>query len=180
MSPFGASPAGIGAGLVFTALLVVAAVGDVRTRRIPNRLVAAIGLLGLMYSLLMQPVAPGAVRGLGGILVGLGCWLPFYALSWVGAGDVKLFGAAGAWLGPMGALEGALIAALAGAMLAVVWMVRSRGVKETAETLGMAAGTPSVLSPGDTRSRRSKLPYGIAIAFGAIWAGWLPRLLLAD
>ena len=28
-------------------------------------------------------------------------------------------------------------------------------------------------------SRRSTLPYGIAIAFGAIWAGWLPRLLFA-
>jgi prepilin peptidase CpaA len=168
------------AGLVFTALLVMAAAGDVRTRRIPNRLVVTIGLLGLVYSTAMHPVVPGATRGFGGIAVGLGCWLPFYALSWVGAGDVKLFASAGAWLGPMGALEGAIVASLAGAVLAVAWMVRSRGMKEAVETLGLAAGSPSMLSPGDKRSRRSKLPYGIAIAFGAIWAGWLPRLLLAD
>lgn len=180
MSPFGASPAGLAAGVVFTVLLVMAAVGDVRTRRIPNKLVVTIGLLGLLYSSAVQPVIPGAARGFGGIVVGLGCWLPFYALSWVGAGDVKLFAAAGAWLGPMRALEGAIISALAGAILAVAWMVRSRGMRDTAQTLGMAAGSPSILSPGDKRSPGSKLPYGIAIAFGAIWAGWLPRLLLAD
>jgi prepilin peptidase CpaA len=180
VGPFGASAAGTAAGLVFTALLVAAAVGDIRTRRIPNKLVLSIGLLGIVYAIASKPVIPGAFQGVGGILIGLGCWLPFYALGWVGAGDVKLFAAAGAWLGPMRALEGAIIAALAGAILALVWMVRSRGVKETAETLAIAAGSPAVLSPADARSRRSKLPYGVAIALGAIWAGWLPRLLIAE
>lgn len=179
MGPFGSTPAGIVAGAVFTGLLVVAAIGDLRTRRIPNRLVAVIGLLGLAYSVSMQPVLPGAVRGAGGLLVGLGCWLPFYALGWIGAGDVKLFAAAGAWLGPMGALEGAAIGAIAGAVLAVVWMIKSRGVKTTAETLGIAVGSPAILSPDEAMSRRSSLPYGVAIAFGAIWAAWLPGTLFA-
>ena len=179
MGPFGSTPMGTVAGVVFTALLAVAAVGDWRTRRIPNRLVGLIGCLGMVYAVSMQPVASGAIRGVGGMFIGLICWLPFYGLGWVGAGDVKLFSAAGAWLGPMGAVEGALIGALAGAVLALVWMARSRGMKETAEVLGMAAGSPMLLAPSDEHARRSKLPYGIAIAFGAIWAGWLPGLLFA-
>lgn len=179
MGPFSESSIGTVAGLVFTALLLVAAVSDVRSRRIPNRLVGVLGLLGLCYSVFAQPFLPGALQGVGGILTGLGCWLPFYALGWVGAGDVKLFAAAGAWLGPVGAVEGAVAGALAGAVLALVWMVRSRGAKGTAETLGLAAGSPALLAPGDAGSRRSSLPYGVAIAFGAIWAGWLPRLFFA-
>jgi len=167
------------AGLIFTVLLVIGAVGDLRTRRIPNRLVLVIGVFGLIYSLSMQPVIAGGLRGFAGLLVGLAIWLPFYAFGWVGAGDVKLFAAAAAWLGPMGAVEGAIVGAIAGAVLALVWMMKSRGLKETAETLGMAASSPSLLSPTGPLSRRSTLPYGIAIAFGAIWAGWLPGLLFA-
>src|SRR5688500_15588241 len=132
MGPFGSSPMGTVAGVVFTALLVLGAVGDLRTRRIPNRLVVVIGVLGLIYSVFSLPIIPGGVRGFTGILVGLGIWLPFYALGWVGAGDVKLFAAAGAWLGPMGAVEGALVGAIAGAVLALGWMINSRGIKQTA------------------------------------------------
>ena len=179
MVPFTESPFGIVAGALFTVILVVAAIGDFRTRRIPNRLVALLAVLGLAYSIAAQPVLSGALRGVEGLLLGLVCWLPFYVLGWLGAGDVKLFAAAGAWLGPVGAVEGALVGACAGALLALVWMIRSRGVKRTTEMLGMAAGSPSLLSPGEKDSRRSTLPYGIAIAFGAIWAGWLPRMLFA-
>jgi prepilin peptidase CpaA len=179
MVPFTESPFGIVAGTLFTAMLVMAAIGDFRTRRIPNRLVVLLAVLGLGYSIAARPVLPGAFSGVEGLLLGLACWLPFYALGWLGAGDVKLFAAAGAWLGPAAAVEGALVGACAGAFLALVWMIKSRGVKRTTEMLGMAAGSPSLLSPGETDSRRSTLPYGIAIAFGAIWAGWLPGILFA-
>ena len=177
MQPFADTPLGIAAGFVFSALLLWAAVGDVRSRRIPNRLVSIIAVLGILYSVVADPVLGGALRAGAGLVTGLGVWLPFYALGWLGAGDVKLFAGAATWLGPMGALEGALIGAVAGAILALIWMVRSRGMKETAEVLGMSAGSPSLLAPAE-RKIRSTLPYGVAIAFGALWAGWMPRLLL--
>lgn len=166
------------AGIVFTSILVVAAIGDFRTRRIPNRLVAVLAVLGLGFSLAQEPGASGLVRGGGGLIAGLACWLPFYALGWLGAGDVKLFGAAGAWLGPLQAAEGALIGALFGAVLSLIWMIKSRGVRDTAATLGMAASSPGLLAPStQEKPRRSTMPYGIAIAFGAICAGWLPGLI---
>lgn len=178
MVPFGQSPTGTVLGLVFTALLIAAAVGDFQTRRIPNRLVLAIAILGLGASIVVEPVGAGLFRSVTGFLVGLGLWLPFYLLRWLGAGDVKLFAAAAAWLGPVAALEGALVGACSGALLALLWMIGARGVKRTAETLGMATGAPAILTP-DSSSVRSTLPYGIPIAFGALWAGWLPRMLFA-
>lgn len=167
------------AGITFTAILVLAAIGDMRKRRIPNRLVAILAVLGLAFSVSQRPVFAGALHGLEGLAVGLACWLPFYALGWLGAGDVKLFAAAGSWLGPFGALEGALIGALAGAVLAVLWMLRAHGFRNSVQTLGMAASSPSLLSaPAGGETGRSTLPYGVAIAFGAICAAWLPGLVL--
>lgn len=165
-------------GVVFTAMLLAAAIGDLRTRRIPNRIVAILAGLGIAFSVLQAPVLPGVLASGGGLLVGLACWLPFYAFGWLGAGDVKLYAAAATWLGPARALEGAVIAALLGAVLALLWMLRSRGVKDTAQTLGIAAGTPGILAPhSEGVGHRSKLPYGVAIAIGAICAGWLPGVL---
>ena len=170
----------IASSLVFTAVLVWAAVGDVRTRRIPNFIVAILAILGLAAAIVETPSWHGAVQALAGLLVGLLCWLPFYVFGWIGAGDVKLFSAAGAWLGPKGAVEGALVAALCGAVLAVLWMLKSHGVRQTGRTLGLATATPRILSPQrDGSGRSDRLPYGIAIALGAIVARWLPGVLLS-
>lgn len=178
MRPFEGAPLGWLAGIVFTAILVVAAIGDLRTRRIPNGLVAILALLGVAFSVARFPVVQGLSQAGGGVAVGLACWLPFYLMGWLGAGDVKLYAAAGAWLGPARAVEGALVGALFGAVLAIIWMVKSHGMKSTVQTLGIAVGTPEVLSPSDSSAhKRSMLPYGVAIAVGGLWAGWMPRLL---
>lgn len=168
-------------GLVFTVILVAAAIGDLRTRRIPNRLVAVLAVFGVLFSVVQSPGLAAVSRAGGGLLVGLACWLPFYAMGWLGAGDVKLYAAAGAWLGPMRALDGALVGALAGAVLSLIWMVKAHGLQDSVRTLGLAAGTPQMLAPGSSgpTSRRSTLPYGIAIATGALLAGWMPRLLFS-
>jgi prepilin peptidase CpaA len=166
-------------GLVFTTILIIAAIGDLRTRRIPNRLVAALALAGIVFSVARAPIIPGFLQAGGGLLAGLACWLPFYLLGWLGAGDVKLYAAAGAWLGPAKAIEGALVGALFGAVLSLIWMIKSQGAKEAVQTLGMAAATPEMLAQPPRQGKRSTLPYGVAIAFGAIWAGWMPRILNA-
>jgi prepilin peptidase CpaA len=178
VTPFGESLPGAAAGVVFTIILIAAAVSDVRTRKIPNHLVLALAVTGIVASIAGRPIVSGMLHGSAGLLTGLLCWLPFYAAGWLGAGDVKLFAAASAWLGPVGSLEGTIAAACSGAVLALGWMVRSRGMRGTADVLGMAAGSPSLLTPGSTPAQRSTLPYGTAIAFGALWAGWMPRMLL--
>ena len=66
----------------------------------------------------------GGVAGLGsaagGWLVGCAAFLPFFLLGGMGAGDVKLMAALGAWVGPHTAIWVALYAGLAGGPLAVM------------------------------------------------------------
>jgi prepilin peptidase CpaA len=173
------NPLGMLAGAVFTLLLLLAALGDVRTRRIPNRLVVAMALMGILYSAVTAGPLWGTLRGIEGLVVGLVLWLPFYALGWLGAGDVKLVAATGAWLGPREVVEGSLIAALLGAVLALLWMLRSRGLRRAVETLGVATTMPSVLTEkSSARDRVRSLPYSVPIAVGALCAAWLPGLLV--
>ena len=172
------TPLGMLAGAVFTLLLLLAAFGDVRTRRIPNTLVVVMTLMGLLYSAITVGPLLGTLRGIEGFFAGMAFWIVFYAMGWLGAGDVKLVAAAGTWLGPREIVEGSLIAALLGAILALLWMLRTRGVKRAVETLGVAATLPSVLTPSSNSERIRSLPYSVPIAVGALCAAWLPGLLI--
>ena len=162
-------------GGLFTLLLAFAAYADVRTRRIPNWVVMAVGLPGIVFSVAFASVAPGLVRSAEGFGVGLLLWLPFYVAGWLGAGDVKLFAAAGLWLGPLRTVEAAVIAAVIGGVLAVVWMVGSYGMRRSASTLSLAVSVPSILATTASPERpRRTLPYGVALALGALGGGWMP------
>jgi prepilin peptidase CpaA len=145
---------------LLTALLLAACVTDVRARRIPNALVlAVVGAAFARAALVVWAGTPdaGLAAGLGdaalGAVAGLALWLPLYAVGAFGAGDVKLFAAAAAWLGPAGVPSAALYAALAGGVLGLAWLATTR-----VPALGGA---------------RPRVPYGVAIAAGVLGAVWV-------
>lgn len=175
---FAGSTFGLVAGSAFTLMLAYACLSDLRTRRIPNELVLLLAVTGLAYSAGFGTLQQGFVRGVGGMLVGLFFWLPFWLLGWLGAGDVKMFAGAAAWLGPWGAVEAAGIGALVGGILTVVWLGWERGVRVALEKSFIAMIHPKVLaSPSvTTDDRRRLVPYGIALAVGLAVVGWFPSL----
>ncbi|MGZ8375787.1 MAG: A24 family peptidase [Gemmatirosa sp.] len=153
------------------ALLIGACVTDVRARRIPNALVVAVLVAGLARAalaagwgpaLLLDPTAPLPLQALLAVVIGLAIGLPLYALGIMGAGDVKLFAAAAAWLGPAGLSRACWWTAIAGGVLAIGWVVTTplrRAPVPVAGRRGMAA-------------RAGALPYGLAVAAG-VFAGVL-------
>ncbi|MFN2399308.1 MAG: prepilin peptidase [Gemmatimonadaceae bacterium] len=170
----------LAAGVTFGAFLLLAALWDLRSRRIPNWLVILLASGGLLFSVLVLPPVRGIVHGSGGILVGLILWMPLYAMGVLGAGDVKLFAASGAWLGPLGALQAALLSALAGGVLAGVYMVMRGPMKHAGWVLAAWAPPGSRVAKGLVEGRilaASSLPYGVALAAGAALAAWFPGLL---
>jgi prepilin peptidase CpaA len=121
----------------------------------------------------------GALQSLGGWATGLALFFPFFLLRGLGAGDVKLLAAVGAWLGPFGALRTGLYSVLAGGVLAIVVAARRRYLKQAMHNivamLGFwrTAGLKPV--PGVTIDDAAgpRLPYATAIAVGTLAAIWL-------
>lgn len=101
---------------LLTFMLWVASI-DIRQHRVPNVLVGALLISGLVFSSLGvgQQSLPGAF---GGLIVGLLVFLPFYAMHGIGAADVKLLAAAGTFLGPLPIIAAGAVAMCTGALFA--------------------------------------------------------------
>jgi prepilin peptidase CpaA len=169
----------LAAGLLFSVLLVVACVTDTRWRRIPNWLVLILFVSGFAFSVAENPSIPGIGRALGGVAVGFGIWIGFYAVGGLGAGDVKLFAAASAWLGPSGAWRASLVAAAVGGILALGALIIQKRLKEGVERVALSVSTASLapLGTADDSDRHRHLPYGVALAVGALLTAWVPKIL---
>lgn len=178
-------------GLGLLALcLALAALSDGRRRRIPNALVLATLLVGLLLNAFgpqpfrdneglfsLYPGALGWGASLLGALVALVVFLPFYALRALGAGDVKLFAAVGAFAGPAASVNLALCVLLAGGLLALARMAMARNTRLVMRNTLAALGQmlPGSVGSFDARSQTAwRMPYAVAIALGvAAYAAWL-------
>jgi prepilin peptidase CpaA len=99
-------------------LAVTAVVSDVTTRRIPNLL--TFGAAFVAFAAHGYAAGwTGAGWSLAGWLLGAAFFFPVFALGGMGAGDLKLLGALGAWLGPAAAAWVALYSGIAGGVMAL-------------------------------------------------------------
>lgn len=178
---FTGSSVHLAGGAVFTVLLVIGCVSDLRARKIPNELVVAILVTGWLFALVTATEVWRAIGlSLAGTALGFGIWIVFYLIGVIGAGDVKFFAASGAWLGPAATWRAALIAAIAGGVLAVVFLVMERRLGDVLRRTALAASSGSLADiPRQTVNPDPKhrpLPYGVALAIGALLAAWIPQL----
>jgi prepilin peptidase CpaA len=151
------------------ALVALAARDDLVRSRIPNALNATALVVAVAVGCLASGLT-GLMNSIGGALAGCGALLPFYLLRGMGAGDVKLMAAAGAFLGPVDALTAAALAIVMGGGLAVAVVVL-RLVESTplAEFSLRDASTPVLrLFATISAARKERFPYANAIAAGVV------------
>jgi len=141
---------------------------DWRTRKIPNWLTVPGLLTGIILSALLR--APGWKSSLEGAGVCLAVLLPFVLLRALGAGDWKLMGALGVFLGFQRAIVVLLGTILIAGIMSLVEVVRQRKVRETFYNMYAIfvaystfhvnnAGTFTLDNPG-----LLKIPFGVAAA----------------
>lgn len=134
---------------ILAALLCAAAIGDLRTREIPNWLNGAIALLAIpLWFALGMPVWPDMALRIAVALAVLLLFALFFYLGAMGGGDVKMLAALALWLSPYAVVLLLVIMSVAGGVLTVVMLARHRMRK----------------SPGEL-----EIPYGVAIAFAGLW-----------
>ena len=135
--------------VLLAAMLVWAAVVDVRTFTISNKLNLAIALMAPLFwwatGIDLWPDA--AIR----VAVAVGVFLLFaiaFQLGAMGGGDVKLAAALALWFAPGDTVRLIILMSLAGGLLTLVVLGVHRARK---------------------KEGRPEVPYGVAIAFGGLW-----------
>ncbi|HEV2611001.1 MAG TPA: prepilin peptidase [Noviherbaspirillum sp.] len=162
---------------VLFVLLMLAAVLDYRTYRIPNWLTLTGVIFALVYNT-AYPAVPhaGFLWSFGGLLVGLATMLPLYVFRVMGAGDAKLMAMVGAFLGLSDVLYAVVFTFIVGGVAALAFAVFHRAfgrmmsnIKDVAETMVISA-MAGITPDGRIASRASvgKLPYGVSISVGTI------------
>ena len=134
--------------LGLAAVLVVAAVIDVRTFTISNRLNAAVALSAPLYwmSVALAPWPGMAIQLAAGLTVFTLLAGAFFA-GMMGGGDVKLAAALALWFPPGVTVKFLVLMSIAGGVLTLGLLVWHRARR---------------------REGRPQIPYGVAIAFGGL------------
>jgi prepilin peptidase CpaA len=158
-------------------MLLACAAGwmDLRSRRIPNWLTVP----GLVLGIVLRAAAGGWVgvkSSLLGAGLGLLLLLPFVLLKALGAGDWKLAGALGAFVGPAVLTDLLFASVFVAGLMALGLVIYKRRLGETMRNIGrLLASLFSLQMPGPEVSldnpRSLKVPYGVALALTVVAYG---------
>ena len=165
-------PVVLGLAVVFA---VVAGWSDWRSRRIPNWLTVP----GLVIGIVVNAMASG-LNGLKASLLGAGLGLllllPFVFLRSLGAGDWKLAGALGAFVGPGALVDLLMGSVIIAGVMALGLVIYKRRLKEALRNIGRLLGSmltfhmpASEVSLDNPQSL--KIPYGVALALSTVCYG---------
>jgi prepilin peptidase CpaA len=146
--------------LLFPALMAFAAASDLFTMTISNRisllLIAGFVLLAAFGGMSLHAVSMHVAAGLAVLTIAFAC----FAFGWIGGGDAKLAAATALWLGFDHMLMYLAYAAVAGGTLALM-ILSFRNWP-----------LPAMLLSHDWAHRlhdnKSGIPYGVALAIGAL------------
>lgn len=142
---------------LLAALLAAAACQDIAKLTIANIFPTLIILLFPVWVAVAGPEADIWMNGVNFLMV-LGVGLVLFALQWLGGGDVKLFAAAALWFDFSGIVPLVFYVTMAGAGVTIILVLLRRMVP---------AGVKSRFDWA-IFERRGPIPYGVAIAIGAI------------
>ena len=141
---------------------------DTACRRIPNGISMGTAAIGVVLAA-ADISGISLTSSLFGFFLGFLLMLPGHVLGATGAGDVKLFAAAGAVVGTEMIVPAFLMTAIAGGLLAVGiawWRGRLfRTFRLTARLFGRSAAAKSDI---ESSVEDNRFPYGPAIAVGCV------------
>lgn len=166
-----------GSTVLLLAILAAATWIDLNHHRIPN----VLSLGGIILGVALHGWTsgfPGIITGLGGAAVGIAIFLPFHLAHGMGAGDVKLMAAAGAFLGPLNALLATGLSLAAGGTMAIIILLVRGGLtpllKRYWKTLKCFLYTHKIVHspPAAGEVAAMKFPYAAAILIGTVATLW--------
>ncbi|GAW41901.1 Type IV leader peptidase family protein [Brevundimonas sp. SH203] len=148
---------------VFPVLVIVGGLNDLTTMKIPNwislALVGAFLPAALLVGAAPMDIAVHVGVGLAALIVGMG----MFALNWIGGGDAKLLAASCLWMGLSGVAPFLLWTGIAGGAFCLFLMTARQYFPMVAPSVSQGWVVNLMQPKGD-------IPYGVAIAIGALMA----------
>lgn len=139
----------LGLTVLLALLLIWAAVTDLKSRIISNRLNIAIAALAPAYWIACDlSIWPGMAIQLILAAVVFVVFAFLFAQGWMGGGDVKLLVALALWFPPLAVMSMLVLMALLGGGVTIMTVVHHRMTR---------------------RLGQPEIPYGVAIALAALW-----------
>jgi prepilin peptidase CpaA len=169
-------PSLLGVGQILLGILVaIAAIFDIRSRRIPNWLVLAGLIVGVGWNVYSSEWS-GLLRAAEGLGLGFILYFPLYLIRARGAGDVKLLAAVGAVVGPGNCWWIFLLTAVLGGAIALILLMFRGRMRKTLFNVGMIiedllhfrAPYRSSDELDVTTNKGLRLPHGAMIAVGTL------------
>jgi len=157
---------------IASAAVAVSVYTDLRFGKIYNKLVLPLVPAGLI----IWGVAlgwDGVLFSLGGIAIGLMALLLAGTLRWIAPGDAKLILAIGALTGAHFVSMAVVYCALAGGLIALIYLARKRILRPFA-TNAIAAWANQLPLSTVWSGRAGYIPYSFAIAAGVAFAAAFP------
>ena len=155
------------------AVLAIATVTDLRSRRIPNWLVLPYMGAGIAVNI-WQPGWSGLGHSMAGFALGAAAFGVLFFMGGMGMGDVKLMAAIGAWVGAQQLLIAIIFTGLVGGVIALGWALAGGFLGELLSGSGdlMFGWKQRGLKPHPelvlSNPRARKMPYAPAIAIGTL------------
>jgi prepilin peptidase CpaA len=164
--------------LVSFGLAALACAWDLRTRRIPQALTLGGAAAGLAFHLFTGGVQ-GGLASFAGWFIGIAVFFAPFALGGLGAGDVKLLGALGAWLGTTNVIWLALYTGVAGGVMALAVALSSGYLREAIANVSTLVlhwrlnGPTPLAHVTLEHARGPRLAYALPIFAGTMATLWL-------
>ncbi len=141
---------------IFPLAMIFAALFDMFTMTIPNRLVLALAgafiLIAPFTSLGWAAIGLHLATGAGALLIGI----ILFSRGWIGGGDAKLFAATALWLGHGMLFDYALVASVLGGVLTLAIL--------GARTMPLPVMLAAQGWVARLHDQKTGIPYGIALA----------------
>lgn len=162
--------------LILASILLMAAITDLRSCKIPNWLTLGAMAAGILSHAFVDGL-PGMLFSLKGAGVGLILFLGLYVIGGMGAGDVKLLAAVGSFTGAEAALSAGIMAMLLGGLYAIATMMSCWGVRVTVKHIAMMFKTCLLTGTSfgalAAPKGQPQLRYGLVIGLGTLMSQWL-------
>ena len=165
------------AGVVVLSVLAITL--DFRARRVPNWLVVA----GVMLSVAL--IEFGGVQHLAydwqdfwlGGAIAFACFLPLYAVGWMGAGDVKFFTVVGLLAGWHGIVAVWLVSSMISGLHALAIMVLRQFDASSPPAWIVMRVCPAIVRWDTAQAGRRGIPYAAYMAIGLLSLPWVPQAM---